>query len=151
MEERKQCVLKVGDVFTAPALAKAQYRVSYRDGRPFLDQSLIVVGQPYTQEARWTERSGEWSRPRKDTYELNADDPSRGEDWFVVEEIGEGQNNFGQVFARRLLSNGEYDEEGERVCFREAGSCNDVIEEVRIVGKMQRTFVWQGGLPMVSA
>jgi len=92
--------------------------------------------------------------PAKITRELGAYDPGRAKAMFVVEEARlQGGSRSGHddypdgwhVKARRLAEMGNYsDPNGELICFYMNGcfNCLIALKDVRIVGRMRRTFVW---------
>ena len=93
--------------------------------------------------------------PAKITVELGAYERSRAYAMFVVEEAGmQGGGSSGHgdgdypdgwhVKARRLTEMGDYDPNGELICFYMSGcfDCVIALKDVRIVGRMRQIFIW---------
>ena len=91
--------------------------------------------------------------PKMRTVELGAYDPNRANAKFVVAEANlqgggngsrptESYRNGWHVRARRLNADGSYDQQGEVIRFYTTGdfTCVIELEDLQIVGKMQRQF-----------
>lgn len=145
--------LQVGDVFIAPSLAHATYKLdsaNYAPDRSQLEVSKYDKGRKvicYRTETR----DGGWSRRVEMVVDLAATDSARGDAEFVVTSAGMSGGGTGHgphdvypdgwgVRAKRLRPDGSYDPDGEQVFFYQSGCFTNVLDDARKVREMKMTF-----------
>lgn len=142
----------MGDIITSPKFAFGYYD---DEDKKFITVDGTTTERPVTyfvgEDGRvaLAAQSGKIP-PKKRTVELGANDPSRATAKFVVEtaNMQGGSHGFGDdypdgwhVRARRLSEDGSYDPKGEVIRFYMSGGFTCVVNDVKIVGKMQMRFV----------